>query len=78
MMSGEITEKFLNLSPSAKLVFTVLEQEEPLTQKQIIEKTQLSRPAVRYALTQLNEIGKVSEGIHPADARQSIYETVDC
>jgi predicted transcriptional regulator len=76
-MSKEATQKLLDLPPSAKLVFTVLEHEEPLTQKQIAEETLLSPRTVRYALTQLKEIGMISEDIHFADARQSIYEIVD-
>jgi transcriptional antiterminator len=74
-MSQEVTQKLLDLPPSAKLVFTVLEHEEPLTQKKIAEKTLLPSRTVRYALTQLKEIEKVSEDIYFADARQSIYET---
>jgi len=69
-------QKLLDLPPSAKLVFIVLEHEEPLTQKQIGEETLLPLRTVRYALTQLEEIGEVSESIYFADARQKIYKTI--
>ena len=74
VMCDSVDQKLLALPPSAKLVFVVLEEEGPLTQKQIIEKTLLSPRTARYALTLLEEIGRVSEDIHFADARQSIYE----
>ncbi|MGN8219657.1 MarR family transcriptional regulator (plasmid) [Halococcus morrhuae DSM 1307] len=74
MMSAD--QKLLDLPPSAKLVFIVLEHEEPLTQKQIGEETLLPLRTVRYALTQLEEIGEVSESIYFADARQKIYKTI--
>ena len=73
-MSEEISQKLLDLSPSAKLVFTVLENEEPLTQKQIAEETLLPPRTVRYALTQLKEIERVSEDVRLSDARQSYYK----
>ncbi|GAA0466664.1 MarR family transcriptional regulator (plasmid) [Halococcus dombrowskii] len=72
MMSAD--QKLLDLPPSAKLVFIVLEHEEPLTQKQIGAETLLPPRTVRYALAQLKEIEKISEKIHFADARQKIYE----
>ena len=76
-MDEEVPQELLDLSPSAKLVFTVLEHEEPLTQKQIIEETLLPPRTVRYALTQLKEIEKISESFHFGDARQNHYEIVD-
>lgn len=75
-MSKETTQELLDLSPSAKLVFTVLEHEEQLTQKQLAEETMLTSQTVGNALTQLEDIGEVSERIHLADTRQSIYEVV--
>ncbi|RJT07580.1 MarR family transcriptional regulator [Halococcus sp. IIIV-5B] len=74
-MCDDVDQELLDLPPSAKLVFVVLEEEGPLTQKQIIKNTLLSPRTARYALTLLEEIGRVSADIHFADARQSIYET---
>lgn len=67
--SAELTD----LPPSAKLVHKVLEIEEELTQKALVEETMLSPRTVRYALNRLKEIGMVEEDVHFPDARQSIY-----
>ena len=70
---SEHTAKLSDLPPSAKLVYKVLEIEEELTQKELVEKTMLSPRTVRYALNRLKEIDVVEEGVHFPDARQSIY-----
>lgn len=70
----EAHQQLLDLPPSAKLVFTVLDEEGPLTQQQIAEKTRLSSRTARYALTQLEEISAIEEQISFADARQKIYQ----
>lgn len=72
-MSDEINQRFLDLPPSAKLVFTVLEHEEPLTQKQIAEKSRLSGRTARYALERLKEINAINAEMSFMDARQMLY-----
>lgn len=73
-MSDVVNQKLLDLPPSAKLVFRVLEYEGPLTQKQIVEESLLSSRTVRYALIRLKKVETIDEDIHFADARQSIYK----
>lgn len=73
VVSDAVDEEFLDLPPSAKLVFVVLKHEEPLTQKQLAGKTLLPPRTVRYALDLLEEAGEVQSQIHFADARQNIY-----
>ena len=75
-MSDTDTE-LSDLPPSAKLVYKVLEFEEELTQKQIVEETLLSPRTVRYALERLESIGIVEEDIYFPDARQSLYRVVE-
>lgn len=61
------------LPPSAKFVYTVLEYEGPLTQKELAEETRISQRTVRTALEDLIEEGLVEERLYPGDARQRLY-----
>ncbi|WP_330632103.1 helix-turn-helix domain-containing protein [Halocatena halophila] len=73
-MSDSSTENLVDLPPSAKLVYKVLEYNGPLTQKGIVEESMLSARTVRYALERLEEINAVDEDVYFADARQNLYE----
>jgi hypothetical protein len=61
------------LPPSARLVFNVLASDGPLTQKDLISKTDLHTNTVRYALSKLKEEGVIKECFYFPDARQSLY-----
>ncbi len=61
------------LPPSAKLVFNVLATEGPLTQKDLISRTDLPPRTVRYALSRLKDESVIKECFYFADARQSLY-----
>jgi DNA-binding transcriptional ArsR family regulator len=61
------------LPPSAKQVFDVLATNGPLTQKDIISKTDLPPRTVRYALSRLKGEDILEERFCFQDARQSIY-----
>lgn len=74
-MSDTANQNLADLPPSAKLVFVVIDHEEPLTQAQLVEETRLSARTVRYALGRLKEINAVSEQICFMDARQMLYTT---
>ncbi len=63
-----------DLPPSAKLVYKVLDYEERLTQKKLVEETLLSPRTVRYALQRLEEVNLVEKDIYFADARQKLYQ----
>lgn len=65
----------LDLPPSAKLVFAVLDKEGPLTQKQITKKSRLAQRTVRYGVKRLKEIDVITEEMSFMDARQMIYTT---
>ena len=62
-----------DLPPSAKLVYKVLEQDGPLTQKRIVEESMLSARTVRYALDRLDDCGVIEDRVYFQDARQSLY-----
>ncbi|MFB6086128.1 MAG: winged helix-turn-helix transcriptional regulator [Halodesulfurarchaeum sp.] len=62
-----------DLPPSAKLVYTVLEHDGPLTQKELVEESMLSARTVRYALERLDECGCIDEPVYLEDTRQSLY-----
>jgi hypothetical protein len=61
------------LPPSARLVFNVLASDGPLTQKDLISKTDLPPRTVRYALSRLKEESVIRECFYFPDARQSLY-----
>ena len=54
-MATSPSEQLSELPPSAKLVFYVLKQQSPLTQKGICDETLLADRTVRYALKRLDE-----------------------
>lgn len=67
-------ETLVDLPPSAKLVFKVLEYNGTLTQKGIVEESMLSARTVRYALERLEGVEAIEEDVYFADARQNLYE----
>jgi transcriptional antiterminator len=75
-MSDIANQQLLDLPPSAKLIFRALQEEEPLTQKQIAKETQLSPRTVRSSLGQLEEIEAVDERSYFMDNRQKVYKIV--
>ncbi|MEY7849697.1 MarR family transcriptional regulator [Natrarchaeobius sp. A-rgal3] len=66
-------ESISDLSPSAKLVYKVLEYEGAMTQEEIVAESRLCSRTVRYALGKLEEGGIVASRVHLEDARQSKY-----
>ena len=72
-MAAPLRDRVRDLPPSAKLVYTVLEYNGSMTQKEIVESSMLSPRTVRYALERLEEIHVVDEDIYFADARQNLY-----
>lgn len=69
--------KLTDLSPSAKLVYKVLEYEGELTQSEIAAESRLCPRTVRYALKRLERNGVVDSRVHLEDARQSVYRIAD-
>ena len=61
------------LPPSAKQVFLALASDGPLTQKDLIIKTDLPPRTVRYALSRLKGEDMLEERFCFRDARQSLY-----
>ncbi|MFP8952648.1 MarR family transcriptional regulator [Natrialbaceae archaeon A-arb3/5] len=65
------------LSPSAKLVYKVLEYEGTMTQEEIAAESRLCSRTVRYALGKLEDHDLVASRVHLEDARQSKYRLTD-
>lgn len=61
------------LPPSAKQVFNLLKSGGPLTQKDLIKRTNLPPRTIRYALERLRGEGMLEERLFIRDARQSLY-----
>ncbi len=61
------------LPPSAKFVYKVLEYEAPLTQKEIIEETQLTQRTVYNALQNLEKVDVIDSHPLRTDLRQDVY-----
>lgn len=72
-MSASPTERLIDLPPSAKLVFLVLEHHGLLTQQEICDESLLAARTVRYALTRLEDEGLIEREILFRDARKHTY-----
>jgi len=66
-------ERLVDLSPSAKLVYKVLELESPLSPGQIADRSRLPERTVRHALSVLGEESLITEEISFRDARRKRY-----
>lgn len=74
---SERYERLRSQSPSAKLVYRVLdESESPLPTRALSERTLLSPRTTRYALRRLREADLVVRTACPDDPRQYQYRTV--
>lgn len=67
-------EELLDLPPSAKLVYKVLEYDSPLTQSELRARTRLSKRTTRHGVSLLKEAGLLDERVYVPDARKRIYE----
>ncbi|UPM42956.1 MarR family transcriptional regulator [Halocatena salina] len=71
-------EQLRDQSPSAKLVYRVLdESESPLTTRALSDRTLLSPRTTRYALRRLREVNLVIRQTCPDDPRQYRYQTAE-
>jgi transcription initiation factor IIE alpha subunit len=72
-MQTVFTRKIMQLSPSVKLVFKILEYKGLLTQKELVAESYLPPRTVRYALSMLKKEGILEERLYYKDARQCLY-----
>ncbi|MFH1849711.1 MAG: hypothetical protein ABH879_05995 [archaeon] len=68
-----VDSKIKLLSPSAKLIYTILTQHKELTQKEITSESYLPARTVRHALGILLKLGAVKKRPYLQDARQAVY-----
>ncbi|MEF8914618.1 rhodanese-like domain-containing protein [Natronomonas sp.] len=71
-----IEETLAELPPSSKLVYKVLEYNGRLPQKELADETRLSPRTLRYALSQLEDVGLVESRPALYDARETCYTRV--
>ncbi|UHQ96147.1 MarR family transcriptional regulator [Natrinema halophilum] len=67
------SDQLYELSPSAKLVYKVLEVNGTMTQSQIADESLLSKRTVRYAIGNLREADLLHERVSFRDARKTLY-----
>ena len=70
---AERFERLLELPPSAKLVYRVLQDDAPMTQRQLREDALLPARTTRDALAKLKERELVEERLYAPDARKRLY-----
>lgn len=69
-------DTLVELPPSAKLVYKVLEIESPLLQSDIRDRTRLSKRTTRHAISLLKEDDLIEEHVYIPDARKRTYRPV--
>lgn len=69
----EVRESLRALPPSAKLVATVLDGSEPLSQGELAEATLLPDRTVRYAINRLDDADLIDNRYSFRDARKQVY-----
>jgi DNA-binding MarR family transcriptional regulator len=74
---SELPDAIADAPLSAKLCWRVLSEEGPLTQQQLVARTQTHRDTVRVALRELADRDCVIEQPCHEDARQSLYRLPD-
>lgn len=60
-------------TPSAKLIYLILQHEGRLTKSELLEKSMLSRSAVHTGIDQLISCGVIEKRTSLQDARERVY-----
>jgi len=69
----DIVDELVDAPPSVKLVYYVLQREQPLSQQGIATETMLTKRTIRIALGRLDDMELLSQGNYPGDARKNLY-----
>jgi hypothetical protein len=70
-------ERLIELPPSAKLVYRVLEEDAPMTQKQVRNEALLPARTTRDALMKLKDENLIEERLYLPDARKRLYAPLE-
>jgi len=70
---GPAGDALQDLPPSAKLVVKVLEYDDELTQRQLVDETRLPARTVRHAVSRLEDVGLLDARFSFTDARKRLY-----
>ncbi|MGV9170450.1 MAG: hypothetical protein ACOC38_10990 [Promethearchaeia archaeon] len=65
---------FLDLPPSAKLLYVLLKNKRRMSRQAIIEESFLPPRTVNYGLSRLKDLGLVTDEEHANDGRKVVYE----
>lgn len=68
-------ERLVELSPSAKYVFSTLEHHGISSQKELADQTLLPKRTVQYALDRLDQKGLLEKTVDASDARCRKYSS---
>lgn len=71
----EIPPEIASSTPATKLVFVVLDNEGPLSQRELIDSTGLSYTGVRDALDRLEDHDRLDVRANLDDARERLYDS---
>lgn len=71
----EIPPAIESSTPATKLTFVVLDNEGPLSQREIMDHSGLSETGVRDALDRLDKHGLLSVRSNLDDARERLYDS---
>ncbi len=63
-------------TPSAKLIYLILQHEGRLTKSELLEKTMLSRSTVHAGIDQLLSCGVIEKQTSLRDARERVYVSI--
>jgi len=66
-------DRLVDLPPSSKLVYRILDEDGALTQRQIRQRALLPARTTRDALAKLREADLVEERMYVPDARKRLY-----
>ncbi|QCC60737.1 MarR family winged helix-turn-helix transcriptional regulator [Natrinema thermotolerans] len=73
-MPKQLPKEIADESAAVRLVYKTLEAEDaPLSQRDIVDATALTRRTIREAVPTLEDAGLVSSYNHPSDQRRRIY-----
>jgi DNA-binding MarR family transcriptional regulator len=71
----EIPAELASSTPATKLVYVVLDNEGPLSQRELIDSTGLSYTGVRDALDRLEDHGRLDAQTNLDDVRERLYDS---
>ena len=73
----QVPEALADLPPSAKLTWSIVELEGPISREEVIDRSRLPTRTVADALKRLREDDVVERAVSLEDSRVRLYRTVE-